>query len=249
MKMNLRKAILIPSALALTMTAGVAQAAKYKEISVSDGGTITGKVSFTGNDPAPKLFAVTKDLDVCGKGDRELDFVKVSNGALNDVVVYLDKVKEGKAFDASKETGGVDQKGCAFDPFIQIMHNGNEFTAKNSDSVSHNIHTYEILGRAKKTVFNISQPDQGTITKKVKLKRGVAMKIECDQHDFMHGFAFVAKNPYYAVVAEDGSYSIDNVPAGKYKIKAWHGTLGEQKGKVDLSAGGTASADFTFKGK
>jgi len=235
--------------LALAMSFTTAQAASYTAVEVANGGTISGKVTFTGDDPAPKVFAITKDNDVCGTGNREVDFVKVNNGALNDVVVYLDKVKEGKAFDPAIENGAVNQKGCAFDPFIQIMTNGGEFTATNSDSVSHNIHTYEILGRAKKTVFNISQPDPGDVKKQVKLKRGTAMKVECDQHDFMHGFVFVAKNPYFALVAEDGSYTIEGVPAGKYTIKAWHGTLKEQKGSIEVAADGSVTSDFEFKAK
>ncbi len=240
------------SALCLTLAMsipGAQAAAPYNAIEVADGGTVSGKITFSGDDPAPKIFAITKDNDVCGTGNREVDFVRVNDGALTDVVVYLDKVKQGKAFDPAAETGAVNQKGCAFDPFIQVMHNGNEFTATNSDTVSHNIHTYEILGRAKKTVFNISQPDQGDIKKTVKLKRGTAMKVECDQHDFMHGFVFVAKNPYYALVAEDGSYSIEGVPAGKYTVKAWHGTLKEQKSSIEVTAGGATSADFAFKAK
>ena len=246
----MKHSLLLPSlALGLMMGASTAYAGKYKVIEVKDGGSITGKVTFVGTDPAPKVFAVTKDQDTCGKEDRKLDFVKVKDGALTDVVVYLAKVKQGKAFSKDDAKGGVNQKGCAFDPFIQIMHNKEDFTAKNSDPVSHNIHTYEIMGRAKKTVFNISQPDKGEVTKKIKLKRGAGMKIECDQHDFMHGFAFVAKNPYYALVAEDGTYKIEGVPAGKYKIKAWHGTLGEKKGKVEVKAGAEATADFEFKGK
>ncbi len=246
----MKRSLLLSSvALGLVLGTATAQAAKYKVVEVKDAGTITGKVTFKGDDPAPKVFAITKDQDTCGKGDREIDYVKVKDGALTDVVVYLDKVKEGKEFNADDATGSVDQKGCAFDPFLQIMHNNADFTAKNSDPVSHNIHTYEIMGRAKKTVFNISQPDKGVITKKVKLKRGTAMKIECDQHDFMHGFAFVAKNPYYALVGEDGSYKIEGVPAGKYKIKAWHGKLGEEKGKVEVAASSEATANFEFKGK
>ena len=245
----MKRTLLLSSlALGLAMSVSTAYAGKYKVVEVKDGGTIIGKVSFSGDDPAPKVYAITKDPDTCGTGDREVDFVKVKDGGLGDAVVYLDKVKKGKAFD-DKADGGVNQKGCAFDPFIQVMHNKGKFTATNSDPVSHNIHTYEIMGRAKKTVFNISQPDKGKVTKKIKLKRGVAMKIECDQHDFMQGFAFVAKNPYYALVAEDGTYKIDNVPAGKYKIKAWHGTLGTKKGKVEVTAGGAATANFEFKGR
>lgn len=226
------------------------QAAAYEVMEVSDGGSVTGKVAFAGTDPDPKVFAITKDPDTCGTGDRLVDFVRVNDGALVDVVVYLDKVTSGKAFEEAEAPGDLDQKGCEFHPFIQVMHNGGQISVLNSDPVSHNIHTYEILGRAKKTVFNVSQPDQGSLIKKtVKLKRGAAMKVECDQHDFMHGFVFVAKNPYYTVVGEDGSFSIDGVPPGTYTAKAWHGTLGEKKASVTVEPGKAASASFEFKGK
>lgn len=222
-------------------------AAAYKVVDVGNGGSISGKVTFSGNDPAPVSFKISKDNDVCGSGNRKIDYVRVNNGALTDVVVYLDKVKQGKAFNDAEKEAKILQKGCEFQPYIQIMQNDNNAAIINEDPVLHNIHTYEIIGKAKKTVMNISQPDKGTINKKVKLKRGVAMKIECDAHDFMHGFVFVAKNPYYARVADDGSYTIDNIPPGKYKIMAFHGTLGTRKGKADVTAGASATVDFAFK--
>ncbi len=224
--------------------------AAYKVIDVTNGGSVSGKVSFSGKDPVANSYPIAKDTDTCGKGERLIDFVKVSNGALNDTVVYLSKVKEGKAFKAELKKPVLDQKKCEFSPFLGVMKDGDKMTIQNSDDVLHNIHTYELIGKARKTVFNISQPsDLKTLDKTVKLKRGTSMKMECDAHDFMHGFTFVAKNPYYAVVKPDGSYTIDNIPAGQYKIRAWHGTLGEKKGKVEISAGGKANADFAYKGK
>jgi hypothetical protein len=216
-------------------------------MAVSDGGTVTGKVTFSGKDEAPKVFKISKDNDVCGTGEREIDYVRVVNGALLDTVVYLDKVKEGKAFPAELTKATLDQKGCEFKPFLQVMQNGTNIAAVNSDPVLHNIHTYEILGRAKKTVFNVSQPKPNTVTKMVKLKRGSAMKVECDAHDFMHGFVFVARNPYAAIVQDDGSFTIDNVPPGKYTVKGWHGTLKGPKDKVEVVAGGSATVDLEFK--
>ncbi len=225
-----------------------ATAARYKVAEVANGGTITGKVSFSGDDPAPEVYAINKDNDVCGTGSRKIDYIKVNDGALNDVVVYLDRVKEGKAFPDG--AGDIDQKGCAFRPFLQVMVNTREVDVLNSDPVNHNIHTYELIGRARRTVFNISQREQGSkVTKTVRLRRGKAMKIECDVHDFMHGFVFVARNPYYAVVDENGRFNIDGVPPGTYTLKAWHGTLGEEKGKVTVEAGGTATVNFTFEAK
>lgn len=224
----------------------VGQAA-YKEVAVSNGGTITGSVKFTGKDLPPKVYSVTKDNSICGDAKREIDYVRVNNGYLMDSVVYLEKVKEGKAFPADIGDTTVDQKGCKFTPFLGVMKNNSKLSAVNQDPILHNIHTYELMGRVRKTVFNVSQPDQNTVVKSVKLKRGAAMKVECDAHDFMHGFVFVAKNPYFSVVKEDGTFSIDNVPAGKYKIKAWHGTLKDLKDKVEVTAGGTVTVDFTFK--
>lgn len=245
------KTLVSLASLLLTTTLPLdAMAAAYQVVEVNDGGSLTGKVTFSGDDPAPKTYSITKDTDVCGSGTREVDYVRVTDGALNDTIVYLDKVKSGKEFPAEDKEGSLDQKGCEFIPFLQVMHNGNNLAALNSDPVSHNIHTYEIIGRAKKTVMNISQPKQGSvITKKVSLKRGIHMKVECDQHDFMHGFVFVAKNPYYAVVADDGSYTISGIPAGKYVVKAWHGTLGQKKGSVQIDAGGASTADFEFTAK
>ncbi len=241
----MKKPLIAVSALLATSLCFTAQAAKYKEVAVTDGGSVSGKVLFTGKDPKPKIYAITKDNSVCGQGNREIDFIKVTNGGLADAVVFLEKVKEGKPFPELNST--LDQKGCEFLPFLSVMHNGSKIDAINQDPVLHNIHTYEQIGKAKKTAFNVSQPEPGTISKQVKFKRGAAMKVECDAHDFMHGFVFVAKNPYYAVVDAEGNFKIDDIPPGKYKIRAWHGTLGIKKGKVEIAANGTASVDFTYK--
>ncbi|MBT3012231.1 MAG: hypothetical protein KUF77_06465 [Candidatus Thiodiazotropha sp. (ex Lucina aurantia)] len=246
------KQLLVGISLAgLCAVSNVGYAAAYKEGAVSNGGTITGSVKFAGKDKDPKVYSITKDNDVCGTGQRKIDYVRVNNGHLMDTVVYLEKVKEGKPFPADVGDASIDQKGCEFNPFLQVMKNKSKLSAVNSDPVLHNIHTYELIrGDAKgpkKTLTNVSQPDPGTVTNTIKMKRGPAIKVECDAHDFMHGFVFVAKNPYFAKVAEDGTFSIGDVPPGSYTIKAWHGMLKNKKAKVKVEAGGTATVDFTFK--
>ncbi len=227
------------------------QAAAYKEGAVSDGGTITGSISFTGKDQPPKVYGISKDNDVCGTGEREIDYVRVVDGHLMDTIVYLEKIKEGKAFPAEVGDATIDQEGCEFKPFMQVMKNNSNLAAVSKDPVLHNIHTYELIrGDAKgpkKTIINVSQPEPGTVNSTIKVKKGPAMKVECDAHDFMHGFVFIAKNPYFAQVGEDGTFSIADVPPGDYTIKAWHGMLKNQKAKVKVEAGGTATVDFTFK--
>jgi len=232
---------------AAALAVSPAQAKKYKVVTVTDGGTITGKVTVDPAKVETESILIAKDPAVCGTGERKIHWVRANGDALLDAVVYLAKVPAGKAFPPATEKLTIDQKGCTFIPFLGTMANRGELVAINSDPVTHNIHTYEMIGRARRTVLNVSQPKQGSrITKKIKLRRGVAMKVECDVHNFMHGFVFVAKNPYFAVVGDDGSFTIGDVPPGKYVIKAWHGRLGETKAKVEVKPGGTAKVDFAF---
>jgi carboxypeptidase family protein len=240
---NLRSEIifLLPFVLFTTISGA------YEVTAVQNGGNLTGKIVFSGSDPAPQPFSIDKDTDVCGSS-QEIDYVRVSDGKLADVIVYLEDIKSGK--DYSDEQAEIEQNGCKFWPFVSIAINGQNLTVHNLDAVAHNVHTYELIGSAKRTAFNVNQPDQGSVlTKKVKLRRGNTMKLECDQHDFMHGFVFVAKNPYYAVVSENGDFRIDGIPPGSYTVKAWHNTLGQQEASVEITGGGTTEQDFAFQGK
>ena len=228
--------------------------AGYKVIDVANGGTISGTVSLKKAAPksAHKVYNIKKDTAVGGSGERVVDYVQTNGKALLNTIVYLAKVKEGKAWGDAPINAEVDQQGCEFTPFITIMQNGGKLTAINSDPVLHNIHTYELLTGTmkgpKKTVSNVSQPDQGSkVSTTVKLKKGDAMKVECDAHDFMHGFVFVAKSPYYTQVDENGRYTIDNVPPGKYKVMAFNGFLKPGKGKATVKGGDNVTVDIVMK--
>ncbi|NWF73350.1 MAG: carboxypeptidase regulatory-like domain-containing protein, partial [Nitrospirae bacterium] len=57
------------------------------------------------------------------------------------------------------------------------------------------------------------------------------------------------ENPYYAITGLEGTFAIPDLPAGTYRIKAWHPILGEQVQELTVAAHGTASVGFTFKAK
>ena len=244
------KNFIIKSACAVAMLsiAATANAASYKEIEVSGGGGISGMVAAGSATAEVKTYTISKDPEICGEGTRDVQFVRVNGDALLDAVVFLDKVKEGKAFSEELHSLTLTQEKCTFSPFLGVMVNKGELTAVNADPTLHNIHSYELIGKARRTVFNVSQPSKGDVfTKQIKLRKGAGMKIECDAHDFMHGFVFVAKNPYFAVVDENGAFEINDIPPGTYNIKVWHGFLGEIKGgKVEVTADGVTTVDLSY---
>ena len=72
------------------------------------------------------------------------------------------------------------------------------------------------------------------------------MKLVSDTHAWMLGFIHVFDHPYYAVTDEKGAFSIPNVPAGAYVLKAWHEEAGVRNQEVIVSESGDARADFEF---
>lgn len=223
----------------------------YEVSPATSGATVTGKIVFKGTVPNPKKLLVTKDKEACGKGTverKEIDVTK--DGGLRHVVVFLEGVAKGKPWQKPSEGFVVDQKKCTFVPYLQVVPRGAELEIVNSDPVLHNIHTYELIGGARRTLFNIGQPIQGQrVTKTVKPRSGSVVRIECDAHNWMLGWIFVADSPYTVIVGEDGGFKIDDIPPGKYKLNAWHPFLGNVEREVQLPAGGKEQIVFEFSGK
>ncbi|MGK7344590.1 MAG: carboxypeptidase-like regulatory domain-containing protein [Candidatus Nitrospinota bacterium M3_3B_026] len=231
------------------MTFSSQAALGYKVADVPDGGTLKGKITFSGQAPEPQKIPIEKNPEVCGTGVREIREVTVSpDGGLQHVVVYFEKIKTGKEWPKAEKGYQLNQKTCTFKPWVQVIPDKSELEVVNQDPILHNIHTYELIGNVRVTMFNEAQPTQGyTFKKNIRMRRGTTMKVECDAHNFMHAYTKVLKNPYYAITAADGSFSIDKVPPGKYKVVVWHSTLGEVKKEVSIEPGKAVEIAHEFK--
>jgi len=250
--------------------------AAYTESPVADGGTISGKITFVGTPPPPATVPFSKfpqekfcsQADSDGKGNRIRQDVKVKNGALSDVVVAIDKIEKGKAFKFAGTDVHADT--CRFivdggpSKSVGVVVKKTEFRVTNNDAdpgdpkteqgVLHNPHGYDVKGAQSSTIFNKPLTTKGmTMKEMIKpvsfKKEDSFMMVQCDQHNFMMAWFLPVTNPYYAIVNEDGSFSIDQVPPGTYEIKAWHPQLGFVKQSIEVAAKGSATTNFEFKGK
>jgi len=255
------RSFLMASFMLLAAMTTPAHAAAYVEGAVTDGGSISGKLSFEGALPedAIERITISKNADVCddeGTGYREVVWVDVEDGALRGAFVFIEKIAKGKKWIVPEGDGYVIlQKGCRFRPWAQVVKPG-PIVIRHSDpdSVLHNINTREMIGVEKKrivkrTMFNFGQPEPGDIIKKLKPRRSHYISLNCEAHNFMFGFMMAPKHPYAVVVNEDGTYALDDVPAGEYTVAAWHPRFGIQKTKLTVPAKGTADANFTFSAK
>jgi Carboxypeptidase regulatory-like domain len=219
-----------------------APALAYEVVTVTDGGTIKGKVVFVGSPPPTKKVVPTKDKDACGSGVREVDQILLGpDQAVQEAVVYLKRIDKGKAWDKAAKPPAIDNVRCDFTPHVQVIPAG-DIEIVNSDPVPHNTHGF--LGKV--TVFNVALPHQGQRITKPLAKPGM-VRVECDAHGWMLGWIHVADNPYYAVSARDGSFTLTNVPPGSYTLVAWQQYAGTVEVPVTVKAKEVAPVTVELK--
>lgn len=199
----------------------------YKTITVSNGGTIEGTVKWVG--PVPKIpkLPINKDAQICDPDStktRDLERLIIgSNHGVENTVVYLVNINEGKAMDLPEARRTLDQRHCRYIPHILLVPQDGKLKMKSSDPTLHTIH---MTGAA---TYNLPFPFQSDYISRQMVEKGV-VEMKCNAgHVWMNGYTIVAPHPYYAITDEDGHYKLTDVPPGTYRIEAWHEGWGTPK--------------------
>jgi hypothetical protein len=80
----------------------------------------------------------------------------------------------------------------------------------------------------------------------VRFDRVGRVDVFCAIHSKMHCIILVLPNPFFALADEKGRFVIRDVPAGTYKVKAWHERLPSQTREIVVPAEGDVRLEFTL---
>ncbi|MBH0191667.1 MAG: carboxypeptidase regulatory-like domain-containing protein [Nitrospira sp.] len=228
----------------------------YASEPVTNGATLQGKITFTGTVPPPKAFELRRyyDREYCavlsdGNGHRLLKEVTIgSDGGLKDVVVVVEGIEKGKPFTFTDAE--VEASLCQFIPFVTVVSDKRRVTVFNRDPVSHDIQGYAYDHSGVDIVMHRPALHVSGTTDIVQLVKGrKVFTLQCGMHPYMQSWGYAIDNPYYAVTGPNGSFTIGDLPAGTYHIKAWHPALGIQERDVTVTSNGTTTLDLLFEAK
>ena len=219
----------------------------FAAMNISWAGDVKGSITFEGN--APKMKPLRMDADPVCVANNEIKprkewLILGKDNGIKNMLVYIKESKSGSLLGTpvTEDVAVIDQNGCVYIPHVLGVRVGQQINILNSDGTLHNIHALPKVNKE----FNKAMPrskKQMTVTFN---KSEDPFKIKCDVHPWMGAYVGVFDHPYFAVTDDSGSYTISNLPAGKYVIEAWHEKLGSQTADITVDDSG-ASQDFSFK--
>jgi plastocyanin len=205
--------------------------------------SITGTVTYTGTLPKMKPIDMAKEPGCAAQHKAPVmteGAVGGPHNSLEDVIIYISA--GDKPSSAPSQAVRYDQRGCQYLPHVAILQTGQPLEIYNLDKTSHNIHP---LAKANPE-WNKSQPP-GSPPLKESFAKAEFIPVKCNIHPWMHGYFAVLNTSHATASGEDGTYSLQGLPPGKYTVTAWHERFGTQSQEVTIGAGAPPKVNFVFK--
>lgn len=208
--------------------------------------TLTGAIIASGELPVLRRYDMSAD-PVCeelNRGRFELDDLLMSNQQVLNVFVY---VKSGEPlttfrFEVPQSEVVLEHRNCRYSPRILGIRVGQRLSVVNSDRTFHNTHPMPKYNQE----WNASQAAGGPPLVNSFSHSEQFIPIKDNMHPWQRAILGVFDHPFFAVSDQFGNYEIRGLPPGKYKLVAWHETLGEQEMEITVVGGENRKIDFTF---
>jgi plastocyanin len=147
----------------------------------------------------------------------EIDVRDTQGSALADAAVYVEPM--AGALSMHQRATEIEQKNRKFMPLMTVIQAGSEIAFPNKDTVRHHVYSFSSAKPFELKLYS------GTPGSPVLFDKPGTVVIGCNIHDRMVAYIQVVNTPYFGKTNETGKVRISDLPAGKYKLKAWHPQL------------------------
>jgi plastocyanin len=157
---------------------------------------------------------------------------------LTNVVVFLQGVPVPASVPPTKAR--IVQENETFVPRVVAITRGSTVDFPNADPFFHDVFSLSRSG-----TFDLGSYPRGQ-TKSQQFRRAGLIKVYCHIHSHMSASIMVFDHPFFTIPKTDGSFAIDDVPPGNYKVSAWHERIGENTQPVRIEPGRPSEVQFAL---
>lgn len=170
--------------------------------------------------------SVSGSVSVTDKGGRPAS-------DLQETVVYLEGGPKAKP---RSDSARIVMRGKAFLPKVVVVPVGGSVAFPNEDPILHN--AFSVSGENR---FDLDLYKRPKSKSQVFAKPGI-VRVYCNIHPQMSAIVLVADSAHFAKAEADGRFSLEDVPPGRYLLKAWHERGGEATQELAVPAEGPVVA-------
>ena len=121
-------------------------------------------------------------------------------------------------------TATMDQQHMQFVPRILVIQTGTGVDFPNSDQIQHQVYSFSAPKTFKLSLY------AGHKYPPIVFDRPGLVTLGCNIHDGMIGYIYVTDSPFFGRSDDSGQLQLHGLPAGSYKLTAWHPQLQEPSG-------------------
>ncbi|HEY9449758.1 MAG TPA: hypothetical protein VIQ74_15460 [Gemmatimonadaceae bacterium] len=214
----------------------------YRVVDLPTPGTIVGRVTASGAELEDSIVTVAAEQSqLCG-ATRRLTLVERRGDRLEGVVVWLADARSGKPLPVERRYQ-IMSDDCELEPRVQAAVVGGMLNVRNEDPAEHRVSFL----RGGDTVTSVRENDAGQVvpTGKVLAREGL-VQARSDTYPWSRAWIRVFDHPYYAVTNRDGTFTIDSVPPGTYRLMAWEARLGKREQQVMVNGKTDSKVEVSF---
>lgn len=127
-----------------------------------------------------------------------------------------------------------------FVPRLVAVTRGSTVEFPNADPYFHNVFS---LSRG--ATFDLGRFPRGESRARAFTRPGL-VKVYCHLHSQMSASIMVFDHAHFTIPESDGDFVLADVPAGEYRLSAWHERIGESSKAIVVEAGRTVRIEFAL---
>jgi plastocyanin len=157
---------------------------------------------------------------------------------LSNVIVFIQDAPKATALPPMR--AHIVQENETFIPRVVAITRGSTVDFPNGDPFFH-----DVFSLSRSATFDLGSYPRGQ-TKSHQFRQAGLVKVYCHIHSHMTASIMVFDHTFFTIPKADGSFTIDDIPAGSYQVSAWHERIGENSQPVKIEAGRASDIRFAL---